>query len=63
MGLHRLLGLTATVPDPAALAAFYGELGLTGSPDSGFTGTEGGAAVTYAGDKLELVHAFTDVTK
>ena len=46
MGLHRLLGLTAAVPDPTALAAFYGELGLTGSPASGFTGTEGGAAVT-----------------
>ncbi len=46
MGLHRLLGLTAAVPEPDALAAFYAELGLAGGPNSGFTGTEGGASVT-----------------
>lgn len=45
MGLHRLLGLTAAVPDPAALAAFYGELGLSGGPETGFTGSDGGARV------------------
>ena len=48
MSLHRLLGLHAAVPDPAALAAFYGELGLSGDAASGFTGTDGGAAVTVA---------------
>ncbi len=45
MGLHRLLGLTAAVPEPDALAAFYGELGLSGDPTTGFTGTDGGASV------------------
>ncbi len=46
MGLHRLLGLKVAVPNPDALAAFYGELGLLGDPTCGFTGTEGGASVT-----------------
>ena len=46
MSLHRLLGFHAAVPDPDALSAFYGELGLAGDARSGFTGTDGGAAVT-----------------
>ncbi len=45
MGLHRLLGLTAAVPDPDGLTAFYGELGLTGDPTAGFTGSDGGGTV------------------
>ena len=45
MGLHRLLGFTAAVPDPEGLAAFYGELGLSGSLTSGFTGSDGGSTI------------------
>ena len=45
MALHRLLGLRAAVPDPGAVAAYYGELGLSGDADSGWTGSEGGAVV------------------
>lgn len=45
MSLHRLLGFTTAVPDPEALAAFYGEMGLTGDPSSGFSGSDGGSAV------------------
>lgn len=46
MSLHRLLGFHTSVPDPGALAAFYAELGLPGDASRGFTGTDGGAAVT-----------------
>ena len=46
MALHRLLGFTTAVPDPEGLAAFYGELGLDGSPTTGFTGSDGGSAVS-----------------
>ena len=42
MGLHRLLGLTAAVPEPDALAAFYGELGLYGDPTTGSPGPTAG---------------------
>ncbi|MFN8040859.1 MAG: VOC family protein [Acidimicrobiales bacterium] len=45
MALHRLLGLRTVVPDPAAVAGFYAELGLSGDAASGFTGSDGGAAV------------------
>lgn len=45
MSLHRLLGFDVAVPDPAALARWYGELGLAGSPDEGFAGTDGGGRV------------------
>jgi catechol 2,3-dioxygenase-like lactoylglutathione lyase family enzyme len=45
MGLHRVLGMRVGVPDPTALADYYGELGLTGSADGSFTGSDGGAAV------------------
>ncbi len=45
MALHRLLGLRAAVPDPASVAAYYGELGLTGDADRGWSGSEGGAVV------------------
>jgi hypothetical protein len=56
MGLHRLLGFTTAVPDPGALAAFYGELGLGGSPTTGFTGSDGGSAVLVdEGDFRRLV--------
>ena len=46
MSLHRLLGLHTSVPDPEALSAFYRELGLDGDAEHGFTGSDGGAAVT-----------------
>ncbi|MGO8864243.1 MAG: VOC family protein [Acidimicrobiales bacterium] len=56
MGLHRLLGFTTAVPDPGGLAAFYGELGLEGSPTAGFTGSDGGGAVLVdEGDFRRLV--------
>ena len=45
MSLHRLLGFRAAVADPAALAAYYGEMGLVGDAASGYTGSDGGAAV------------------
>ena len=45
MSLHRLLGFRAAVADPAALAAYYGEMGLVGDAASGYTGSGGGAAV------------------
>ena len=48
MSLHRLLGLHVSLPDPARLAAFYGEMGLVGDAARGFTGSDGGAAVTLA---------------
>ena len=44
MGLHRLLGFTTAVPDPAAVAGFYGELGLSGD-GAAFSGSDGGATV------------------
>lgn len=56
MGLHRLLGFTAAVPDPGGLAAFFGELGLAHDPTTGFTGTDGGAGVLVEdGDFRRLV--------
>src|SRR5580765_7952490 len=45
MSLHRLLGFRAAVADPAALDAYYAELGLTGDASSGYTGSDGGAVV------------------
>lgn len=45
MSLHRLLGFRVAVPDPGALAAFYAEVGLAGDATTGFTGSDGGAAV------------------
>jgi len=48
MSLHRLLGLGASVADPAALSAFYAELGLTGNAGAGFTGSDGGASMRVA---------------
>ena len=44
MGLHRLLGFTTAVPDPGAVAGFYGELGLSGD-GAAFSGSDGGATV------------------
>ena len=56
MGLHRLLGFTTAVPDPAGLAEFYAELGLQGSAATGFTGSDGGSAVLVdEGDFRRLV--------
>jgi catechol-2,3-dioxygenase len=46
MSLHRLLGFRAAVADPAALDAYYGELGLTSDAGSGYTGSDGGGVVT-----------------
>lgn len=46
MSLRRLLGFRVAVPEPDALAAYYGELGLSGDHANGWTGTDGGAAVT-----------------
>jgi hypothetical protein len=45
MSLHRLLGFRAAVADPTVLDAYYAELGLTGDESSGYTGSDGGAAV------------------
>jgi catechol 2,3-dioxygenase-like lactoylglutathione lyase family enzyme len=45
MALHRLLGFRSAVPDPAAVAGFYDELGLVGDDGRGWTGSEGGGAV------------------
>jgi Glyoxalase/Bleomycin resistance protein/Dioxygenase superfamily len=45
MSLHRLLGFRGAVADPAALHAYYAELGLTGDATSGYTGSDGGAVV------------------
>lgn len=45
MGLHRVLGMRVGVPDPGALAAYYGELGLSQPRDGSFTGSDGGAVV------------------
>jgi Glyoxalase/Bleomycin resistance protein/Dioxygenase superfamily len=46
MGLHRLIGMRVGVADPAALAGFYGELGLGDDRAGGFGGTSGGTQVT-----------------
>jgi len=40
MGLHRLLGMRIGVPDPAGLAAYYGELGLADDGHGAFGGTD-----------------------
>src|SRR5690349_17067616 len=45
MTLHRLLGFRAAVADPAVLATYYIELGLSGDASSGYTGSDGGAVV------------------
>ena len=45
MSLHRLMGFTSAVPDPEAVADFYAEMGLTGDPVAGFSGSDGGTAV------------------
>lgn len=45
MSLHRMLGFRIGVADPDALARYYGELGLSGDVSSGYTGSDGGAAV------------------
>lgn len=57
MGLHRLLGLSVSVPDPEGLAAYYGELGLTADGAGGFGGTDGGTQVHVAeGPFRRLLH-------
>jgi len=45
VSLHRLLGFDAAVPDPVALASYYGELGLSGDAAGGYSGSDGGATV------------------
>jgi len=45
MSLHRLLGFRAAVADPTAVDAYYWELGLRGNASSGYSGSDGGAAV------------------
>lgn len=45
MSLHRLLGFDAAVREPAALGAFYGEMGLIGDDVAGWAGSDGGAVV------------------
>jgi Glyoxalase/Bleomycin resistance protein/Dioxygenase superfamily len=45
MSLHRLLGFRGAVADPAALDAYYAELGLTGNATSGYAGSDGGGVV------------------
>jgi len=46
VSLHRLLGFHVDLPGPDGLVALYGELGLDGDATSGFTGSDGGAAIT-----------------
>jgi Glyoxalase/Bleomycin resistance protein/Dioxygenase superfamily len=45
MSLHRFLGFRAAVADPTALDTYYADLGLSGDAGSGYTGSDGGAAV------------------
>jgi catechol 2,3-dioxygenase-like lactoylglutathione lyase family enzyme len=45
MALHRLLGMRVGVPDAAALAGYYDELGLTHDGSGRYTGSDGGAVV------------------
>jgi hypothetical protein len=45
VSLHRLLGFRSAVADPTALDGYYGELGLTGDAQSGYTGSDGGGVV------------------
>lgn len=44
-GLHRLLSMRVGVPDPTALAAFYGEMGMADDGHGGFGGSDGGTQV------------------
>lgn len=63
MGLHRLLDMRIGVPDTAALAGFYGELGLGDDGHGGFGGTDGGTQVTideYAFRRLLEVRVAAD---
>lgn len=48
MSLDRLVGLHASVVDPAALSTFDSALGLAGSAGVRFTVTDGGSTVTVA---------------
>lgn len=45
MGLHRVLSMRVGVPDPQALDAFYGEMGLNHDGSGGYTGTHDGPVV------------------
>jgi len=45
VSLHRLLGFDVSVPDPDALATWYGALGLEGTPNDGYAGGDGGGRV------------------
>lgn len=63
MGLHRLLDMRIGVPDTAALAGFYGELGLGDDGHGGFGGTDGGTQVSieeYAFRRLLEVRVAAD---
>ena len=63
MGLHRLLGMRVGVPDPAALGAFYGEIGLHHDGAGAYTGTDDGPVVTleqYAFRRLLAVDIGAD---
>jgi catechol 2,3-dioxygenase-like lactoylglutathione lyase family enzyme len=55
MSLHRLLGFHIEVPDPQALDAFYQEIGLVGDAISGYSGIDGGAAVTVGTSSFRRV--------
>lgn len=45
-GLHRLLSMRVGVPDPAGLASFYEEMGMTDDGHGSFGGTDAGGQVT-----------------
>jgi hypothetical protein len=45
MDLHGLLSMRVGVPDPDALAGFYGEIGLTSDAQQRFGGTDPGPAI------------------
>ena len=42
MSLHRLTTITLGVPDPAPVAAYYAEFGLTALGDGRFASADGG---------------------
>ena len=56
MSLHRLLGFTAGVPDPEAVAGYYTEMGLIGDPTAGFAGSDGGTAIRLAESDVRQLH-------
>ncbi len=59
MSLHALLGFHIAVPDPDGLTSFFQELGLEGDHHAGWTGSDGGAAITVEHDEFRRLDAVT----